>query len=94
MANSSTHDAGEPTGRMRFGDIVLDDNRISLAAKGVFAVIGFLGGACTLTEVAAHCSDEGGLEPTLEELVKRGYVSVHENVITVRDAADFGSPDA
>ena len=93
MARTSTRSAAGATGRMRSSDIVIDDDRISLAAKGVFVTIGFLGGGCRLADVARHCSDESDLESVLNELMTRGYVSVTDGVIMVRDPAVFGLPD-
>lgn len=93
MAKTSTRGASGATGRMRSGDIVIDDSSISLAAKGVFVMIGFLGGHCTLADVYKHSSDEIDLVPVVEELATRGYVNVVDEQISVRDAAVFGLTD-
>ena len=93
MAKTSTRGAAGATGRMRSSDIVIDDGSISLAAKGVFVMIGFLGGSCTVADVYKHCSDETDLLPVVDELVTKGYVNVADDQITVRDPAVFGLPD-
>ena len=93
MATTSTGGAAGATGRMWASDIVIDDGTMSLAAKGLFVMVGFLGGQATLGQAYRHCSDETDLVPVLDELVKRGYVNVVDGHIRIRDAAVFGSPE-
>jgi hypothetical protein len=77
--------------KTRFSDIVLDDPRLSMAAKGLFVTLGFLGNACTLEQLEAHCSDtKAHLQSSLNELRQVGYVSLEGDVISVKAAASFG----
>jgi hypothetical protein len=77
--------------KTRFSDIVLDDARISMAAKGLFLTLGFLGNSCTLTQLKTHCADsEESLRRTLEELRTVEYISLEGETIAVKAPASFG----
>ena len=59
----------------RFSDIVLDDPSLSLAAKGTFLAIGYLGNGCTVAKLAERTSDTlQAIEYILSELIEAGYV--------------------
>jgi hypothetical protein len=75
----------------RFSDIVLDDPALSMAAKGVFVSVGFLGNGCSLEDLAKHTLD--GLErveAAVNELVQAGYVSIEDERLHIRAAPKFG----
>ena len=79
------------TAHTRFGDIVLDDNAISMAAKGVFVTIGFLGNGCSVTALSNQSvNNVAEIEAALLELSKAGYVSVTDGTVTIKSAATFG----
>lgn len=76
----------------RFSDIVLDDPALSMAAKGVFVSIGFLGNGCSLEDLAKHALDElERIGAAVDELVRAGYVSVEEGErLHIKTAPSFG----
>jgi hypothetical protein len=77
--------------KTRFSDIVLDDNRLSMAAKGLFLTLGFLGNSCTLAQLQSRCADsEVALRRSLDELCKVEYVSLEGDTISVKSASSFG----
>jgi hypothetical protein len=77
--------------KTRFSDIVLDDVRLSMAAKGLFLTLSFLGNSATLEQLRTHCSDsESGLRAALEELRQVQYITMEAEQITVKAAASFG----
>jgi hypothetical protein len=81
--------------KTRFSDIVLDDANISMAAKGLFLTLGFLGNSCTLEQLKAHCADsEADLRRILEELRRVEYISLEGEQISVKAAASFGVGEA
>lgn len=77
--------------KTRFSDIVLDDVRLSMAAKGLFLTLSFLGNSATLEQLRTHCSDSDmGLRVALEELRQVEYITVEGEQIAVKAAASFG----
>jgi hypothetical protein len=77
--------------KTRFSDIVLDDSRLSMAAKGLFLTLGFLGNSATLSQLMRHCADsKEGLERSLGELREVEYVSLEGDTISVKSASSFG----
>jgi hypothetical protein len=76
----------------RFSDIVVNDPAISMAAKGIFVTIGFLGNGCALQALLNHTKDtEALVESALQELTAAGYVTIDEgHYIHIRSAATFG----
>ena len=75
----------EVTQNMRFSDIVVDDPKLSLAAKGLFAALGFIGDGCLVSDLLTHTSDdERQLREALDELVRAGYVSVEEDSVRLQ----------
>ena len=76
----------------RFSDIVLDDANISMAAKGVFVTIGFIGNGCTLSVLANHCNESlEALETASRELIDAGYiVTENEGELHIKAAPSFG----
>lgn len=76
---------------IRASDIVCSDPGISLAAKGLFSLVGLLGPECTLTEVAASTTDPPEfVAMVLDELQIAGYVSVTQQRVTVLPPGRFG----
>jgi hypothetical protein len=78
--------------KTRFSDIVLDDARLSMAAKGLFVTLGYVGGQSSL-ETLSNCSSDGleRLQVLLDELQQAGYISVSESgLVSVRSAGSFG----
>ncbi|MEJ2287171.1 MAG: hypothetical protein P8Y02_00750 [Deinococcales bacterium] len=81
--------------RMRSSDIVIDDERLSLAAKGVFVTVTLLGNGCRVEEIARHCRDSGSnVEAALQELTRMSYVRVEDGTVRLEDAPRFGIPEA
>jgi hypothetical protein len=77
--------------KTRFSDIVLDDVRLSMAAKGLFLTLSFLGNSATLEQLKTHCSDsELELRAALEELRQVQYITVEAEHISIKAAASFG----
>jgi hypothetical protein len=77
--------------KTRFSDIVLDDAHISMAAKGLFLTLGFLGNSCTVQQLKAHCSDsDDGLRRILEELRSVEYINLEGEHVSIKAPASFG----
>jgi hypothetical protein len=77
--------------KTRFSDIVLDDQRISMAAKGLFLTLGFLGNSCTLVQLRGHCRDsEAELLRSLAELRQVEYITVEAEQIMIKSPSAFG----
>ncbi len=77
--------------KTRFSDIVLDDSRLSMAAKGLFLTLGFMGNSATFAQLMRHCADtKETLGRSLGELREAEYVSFDAEVITVKSASSFG----
>lgn len=67
------------------------DPQLSLAAKGLFALVGMLGTRCTLAEVATRTTDPPEfVAMVLDELQGAGYVSVTDDCVTVLPPGRFG----
>lgn len=80
-----------PGQNMRFSDIVLDDPKISLAAKGVFSTLGLMGNSCSVNELAGRTSDDQqAVRSALDELERAGYVEVSNETVRVQSAGSFG----
>lgn len=93
MHDAEHTDQEIPGQNMRFSDIVLDDARLSMAAKGVFATLGLLGNDCEVEALARHTSDGGGaLAAALQELSEAGYVTLDERRVRVSRPGSFGQP--
>lgn len=82
----------QATANTRFSDIVLDDATISMAAKGIFVTVGFLGNGCTFTRLTEHSRETvDTIKQAVEELVNAGYVTVEEGEkLFIRTAPEFG----
>ena len=71
--------------------MVCADSELSLAAKGMFALVGLLGPECTLSDVAARTTDPPEfLAMVLNELESAGYVRVGNQRVTVLPPGEFG----
>lgn len=82
-----------PGQNLRFSDIVLDDDEISMAAKGVFATLGLLGDGCGVANLARRSKDtQEAVRAALDELVEAGYVEVQDERVYVTRPASFGLP--
>ena len=80
---------------MRSSDIVIDDERLSLAAKGVFVTVTLLGNGCRVVEIARHCRDTASnVDAALQELARLRYVRVEDGAVRVEDPPRFGIPEA
>lgn len=83
-----------PGQNLRFSDIVLDDDDISMAAKGVFATLGLLGDGCAVATLTRRSKDgPEAVRAALEELVEAGYVAIRDDKIFVSRPGSFGLPD-
>jgi DNA-binding transcriptional ArsR family regulator len=90
MQKDSTNGVG-PGQNMRFSDIVIDDPKLSLAAKGVFSMLGLMGNSCSVDELTERTSDgEPTVRAALDELERAGYVEVAEGLVRVQSAGSFG----
>ncbi len=77
--------------RMRSSDIVIDDERLSLAAKGVFVTVTLLGNGCRVQDIARHCRDvPAAVGAALQELERLRYVRVDDDAVRVEEASSFG----
>ena len=82
-----------PGHNMRFSDIVLDDPELSMAAKGVFAILGLLGSGARTEALAQHARDEAdAVSAAVEELVRAGYVRLEGEAVHVNRPGSFGLP--
>jgi hypothetical protein len=76
---------------MRSSDIVIDDERLSLAAKGVFVTITLLGNGCRVLDIGRHCRDvPAAVDAALRELERLRYVRVEDDAVRVEEASSFG----
>ncbi len=83
-----------PAAKMRAGDVVLDDDALSLAAKGVFLTVGLLGTACSVAELVAHTSDAPeAVRAAITELERAHYVDVSGDRVRARDFPTLGLTD-
>ncbi len=75
---------------IRASDIVTDDERLSLAAKGLFALIGFMGNGCTLQDVENRTTDPPEfVQMVLDELLRVGYIDVTDRIVRIRRPEEF-----
>lgn len=80
---------------MRSSDIVIDDERLSLSAKGAFVAVTLLGDGCRIEELARHCRDQAGrVEAAVQELVRLRYVRLDGSTVHFEDPLRFGIPEA
>lgn len=78
--------------RYRASDIVIEDSNLSLAAKGLFSLVGMLGNDCTLGEINERTTDPPEfVAMVIDELLRAGYVNVTDQVIHIRQPAHFGA---
>ncbi len=78
----------------RFSDIVLDDPSLSLAAKGTFLAIGYLGNGCTVAKLAERTSDNlQAIEYILSELIEAGYVRLEDSTLLIVSPTDLALHD-
>ena len=76
---------------IRASDIVCDDPGLSLAAKGMFALVGLLGPSCTLADIGERTTDPPEfIVMVLDELQCAGYLNVTDQQITVPLSGRFG----
>ncbi len=76
---------------IRASDIVSADNSLSLAAKGLFSLVGLLGPDCSLAEIGARTTDPPEfLAMVLHELQSAGYVTVEQDHVTITPPGRFG----
>lgn len=77
----------------RFSDIVLEDAKLSMSAKGVFVSIGFLGNGCKLEKLLNRTTDStAAILKALNELEKAGYIFVDERkTVHFKSLAFFGT---
>ncbi len=95
MARTPPESTADARPRMRSSDIVIDDERLSLAAKGVFVTVTLLGNGCRIEEIARHCRDDADLlTEALQELTRFRYVRVDRGAIRLEEAPYFGVPEA
>lgn len=95
MASTTPESATASRPRMRSSDIVIDDERLSLAAKGVFLAVTLLGNGCRLEELARHCRDGvAKVEAAVDELVRLRYVRLEDRAVHFEDPPRFGIPEA
>ena len=75
----------------RHSDMVLDDSRLSLSAKGLFVTIAYLGNKCKLSNLSKHCSnDYQEITSSLKELINSGFVKLEADEVSIKPAATFG----
>lgn len=80
-----------PGQNMRFSDVVIDDAKLSLAAKGVFTALGFLGNGCTVADISKRTADgEDVVRAALDELVREGYIDVEDDTVHTKRTGNFG----
>jgi hypothetical protein len=74
----------------RFSDIVLDDPSLSLAAKGAFLAIGYMGSGCSVSKLAERTSDNlQVIEYILSELIEAGYIRLEESNLYIVSPSDL-----
>jgi hypothetical protein len=77
--------------QLRFSDLVTDDEKLSLHAKGAFVVLDLLGSEATVGQLAEKTSADGEVvRRALTELAEAGYVTLTADVIRISSPAAFG----
>jgi len=75
----------------RHSDMVLDDSRLSLSAKGLFVTVAYLGNKCKLSNLTKYCNNDfQEITSGLKELVNSGYLKLEADEVSVKPAATFG----
>ena len=76
----------------RFSDIVLDDASLSMAAKGIFVTMGYLGNGRTLQDLGKLCNETlSDLERAAQELIEAGYIVTEgDGELHIKAAPSFG----
>lgn len=83
-----------PKTATRFSDIILDDPSLSLAAKGAFLAIGYIGNGCTVARLAERTSDNlPAIEYILGELIESGYIRMENSNLFIVSPADLALHD-
>ncbi len=94
MARTTPEGEAGARPKMRSSDIVIDDERLSLAAKGVFVSVTLLGNGCRVEDIARHCRDaRPSVEVALQELKQLRYVRVEDGGVHLEEAPRFGIPE-
>lgn len=76
---------------MRQSDLVVDDDKLSMAAKGVFLVLDLLGKNTSVAQLAEYTTDSPGtLRRFIAELREAGYVTLEGDTVAVRPREAFG----
>jgi hypothetical protein len=74
----------------RFSDIVLDDPNLSLAAKGAFLAIGYMGNGCSVSKLTERTSDSlSAIEYILGELIEAGYIKLEDSNLFIVSPTDL-----
>jgi hypothetical protein len=74
----------------RFSDIVLDDPNLSLAAKGAFLAIGYIGNGCNVSKLTERTSDNlQAIEYILSELIEAGYIRLENGNLFIVSPSDL-----
>lgn len=95
MTRTSPEGGAGARPRMRSSDIVIDDERLSLAAKGVFVTVTLLGNGCRVDEIARRCRDSASnVDKALRELTGLRYVRLDDGAVHLEDAPRFGMPES
>lgn len=84
-----------PRSETRFSDIVLDDTALSMAAKGIFVTVGYLGNGSTMADLEKKTSDSlENIQQYVNELVNAGYVNIESgDEVHIKSAGSFGVND-
>lgn len=76
---------------MRQSDQVVDDDKLSMAAKGTFLVLDLLGKHTSVAQLADFTSDAPvALYRFVAELRDAGYVTLEGDIVAVRSREAFG----
>jgi hypothetical protein len=77
--------------QVRFSDLVTDDEKLSLAAKGAFLVLDLLGNDVTLDRLLTKTADrQDAVRRAVDELVAAGYVRLASGSLSKVPPAEFG----
>ncbi len=77
----------------RLSDVVLEDAKLSMTAKGAFVSIGFFGNGCKLEQLVNACTDSSeSIAQAIAELEQAGYVNFDEDkAIHITTPSSFGA---